>query len=43
MFETDKFTSEELNKVIEKSKLDHIKQLKHIYLGKNIKKNREKY
>lgn len=42
--ETDKLTSKELGKLIEKSsKLDHIRQLKHIYQGKNINCCREKY
>lgn len=41
--ETDKFTSKELGKLIEKStRLDHIRQLKHIYSGKNINYCREK-
>lgn len=40
--ETDKFTSEELGKVIKLSRLDHIRQLKQIYSGKSIRFCREK-
>lgn len=36
-FETDKFTSEELGKVIKLARLDHIRQLRQIYSGKNIR------
>ena len=41
--ETDKFTSEELGKVIKLSRLDHIRPLKQIYSGKNLRYCREKY
>ena len=41
--ETDKLTSDELGKLIQKSsRLEHIKQLKQLYSGKNIKHLREK-
>lgn len=42
--ETDKLTTQELGKIIEKAtRLDHIRQLKHLYSGKNINYCREKY
>jgi hypothetical protein len=41
--ETDKLTSSELGRLIEKStRLDHIRQLKNLYSGKNINYCREK-
>jgi hypothetical protein len=40
--ETDKLTSEELGNVIKLSRLDHIRQLRQFYSGKNIRYCREK-